>query len=86
MKFSEMPHEELWLIIKISEDKLVGSGITLSNCLKAKVNYLLLLLGKEMKYNEKKVIELMNSSYGTNYVWTPQGGGYNPYAEDNLSG
>ncbi|EGR2531361.1 hypothetical protein DYB14_17670 [Vibrio cholerae] len=66
------------------ESKYRNSSLAI--CLKAKINYLLTLLGEDIKYKSKDVIAKMKEAYGYTYAGNMFGGGYNPNAADNLLG
>lgn len=91
MKFSEMNREKLLAIIsedtnRIAVCELKYNNSSLAVCLKAKINYLLSLLGEDIKYKQTDVIAKMEELYGYVYKGLIHGGGNNPYSVNNLSG
>ncbi len=91
MKFSDMTQSQLREIIARDTERVIHCeskyrNSSLAICLKAKINYLLTLLGEDIKYKSKDVIAKMEELYGYVYTGNMFGGGYNPYAADNLSG
>ncbi|WP_418642112.1 hypothetical protein ACNUDM_05090 [Vibrio chaetopteri] len=92
MKYSEMSKARLREIIeadtiRVNRCQSKYSSSSLALCLKAKINYLLTLLGEDIKYKSKDVLIKMEEAYGFKYQGSLFGiGGNNPNAEDNLSG
>ncbi|MEF1170055.1 hypothetical protein [Vibrio campbellii] len=86
MLYELMSEDRLRGIIQEDVHRLSFAGYHLTQCLSAKIKYLLSLLGEE-----KQITHVLSNAY-IDYV-EPKGtpsmppfGGYNPWAEENLDG